>query len=135
MPPYSAFCSSDREINDLNTRSKGNRGEDLACRLLEEKGYDICARNYRCRFGEIDIIAHKENTYIFAEVKSRARSDSGYAEEAVSVQKQRKICAAADHFRMRMQITERSGFRFDVITINRGEVTHYENAFPYAGRF
>lgn len=119
----------------MSTRSKGNRGEDLACSLLEEKDYDICARNYRCRFGEIDIIAHKANTFIFVEVKSRASSDSGYAEEAVPYAKQRRICAAADHFRMRMQISERSGFRFDVICINHGAVTHYENAFPYAGRF
>ncbi|MBR3396954.1 MAG: YraN family protein [Lachnospiraceae bacterium] len=119
----------------MSTRSKGNRGEDLACSLLEEEGYDICARNYRCKFGEIDIIAYKQNTYVFAEVKYRESSDSGYAEEAVSFAKQRKICAAADHFRMRMQITEQSGFRFDVITINHGEVTHYENAFSYVGRF
>lgn len=119
----------------MNTRNIGNRGEDLACGLLEDKGYVICARNYRCKFGEIDIIARRENTFVFVEVKYRKGSGSGYAEEAVPYAKQRKICATADHFRMRMQITERYGFRFDVITINDGEVTHYENAFSYVGRF
>ena len=103
--------------------------------MLEDKGYYICARNYRCRFGEIDIIAHKDNTFVFAEVKLRKSGSSGCAEEAVPFAKQKKICAAADHFRMRFKITEQNGFRFDVITINRGAAAHYENAFQYIGRF
>ena len=119
----------------MNTRSEGNIGEDLACSLLEGKGYDICARNYRCKFGEIDIIAHKDNTFVFVEVKLRKTGRSGFAEEAVPFAKQRKIGAAADHFRMKLGITERSCFRFDVVTINKGEPAHYENAFPYIGHF
>lgn len=123
------------ENDYLNTRSIGNKGEDLACSWLEGKGYDLCARNYRCKLGEIDIIAHKDNTYVFVEVKYRESSRSGYAEEAVPFAKQKKICAAADHFRMVCGITEEHGFRFDVITINHGELAHYENAFPYVGKF
>ena len=70
---------------------------------------------------------------VFTEVKARHLSGSGYAEEAVPFAKQRKICRTADFYRMKKGLTERLGFRFDVIAINHGVLKHYENAFPYCG--
>ncbi len=75
--------------------SKGAAGEVLAARFLREKGYTIVAANYRCRHGEIDIIA-EDGTYIaFVEVKTR-RTGSMYApREAVTVPKQQRLLRAA----------------------------------------
>ena len=117
----------------MNTKTEGNAGEQAACAYLQEQGYEILERNYKCRLGEIDIIAFKDNTVVFTEVKARHLSGSGYAEEAVPFVKQRKICRTADHYRMKQGLTERVGFRFDVIAINHGVLKHYENAFPYCG--
>ena len=49
----------------------GKKGEEAACAYLERKGYVICRRNYRCRYGEIDIIAAKGGELSFVEVKTR----------------------------------------------------------------
>jgi len=50
----------------------GRRGEDLACALLEEQGYEIVARNWRCRRGEIDVVARDAACWVFVEVKPGA---------------------------------------------------------------
>lgn len=103
--------------------------------LLRKKGYIILEKNFRCPFGEIDIIAHKDNTFVFVEVKYRTASVSGYAQEAVSLQKQRTISKAADYYRMIHDLPDGNGFRFDVIAVNGAVIQHFENAFPYRGRF
>ncbi|MBP3436116.1 MAG: YraN family protein [Clostridia bacterium] len=75
--------------------SKGAAGEVLAARYLRDKGYDLLGANYRCRFGEIDIIAADDTYIVFVEVKSRAR-DSYYApREAVTAAKQQRIIKTA----------------------------------------
>ena len=55
----------------------GKKGEDAACTYLERKGYVICRRNYRCRYGEIDIIAAKGGELSFVEVKTRRNLNFG----------------------------------------------------------
>ena len=54
----------------MNTRKKGNIAEDMACEYLKNKGYKIIKRNFYCKFGEIDIIAYKDEVFHFIEVKS-----------------------------------------------------------------
>lgn len=77
---------------------KGNLGEDIAAAALEEQGYAIVTRNYRKRYGEIDIIARKENTLYFVEVKTRKSMDFGNPLESVTPQKQRKIYQVAEAY-------------------------------------
>ncbi len=75
--------------------SKGAAGEVLAARFLREKGYTILASNYRCRLGEIDIIATHKGYIVFTEVKTR-RSNALYTpREAVTATKQRKLLQTA----------------------------------------
>ena len=118
----------------MSTRREGHTKETEAARWLEEQGYTILESNYHCKFGEIDLIAGKESTIVFIEVKYRKSSFSGYAEEAVPFSKQRKICRTADYFRMTYGLSEAYSFRFDVIAITAGRLKHFENAFPYTGR-
>ena len=75
--------------------SKGAAGEVLAARFLREKGYQILTSNYRCRLGEVDIIARDGSYIAFVEVKTR-RSDGMYApREAVTAAKQQRLIRTA----------------------------------------
>lgn len=95
--------------------SKGAAGEVMAARFLRQKGYTILASNYRCRQGEIDIIAEKDGYIVFAEVKTR-RSDALYApREAVTVAKQRRILQTASIYLATHGVTLQP--RFDVIEV------------------
>lgn len=95
--------------------SKGAAGEVLAARFLRDKGYDIQAANFRCRHGEIDIIA-TEGAYIaFIEVKTR-QSDSMYTpREAVTMAKRSRLIRTASYY-----LSDNPGElqpRFDVIEV------------------
>lgn len=95
--------------------SKGAMGEIFAARFLREKGYTICSSNFRCRLGEIDIIASDKNHLVFAEVKTR-REDSRYLpREAVTTTKQRKLLQTAAMYLSRFPTTLQP--RFDVIEV------------------
>ena len=95
--------------------SKGAMGEILAARFLRDKGYNICSSNYRCRMGEIDIIATDKKYLVFAEVKTR-REDSRYLpREAVTISKQRKLLQTAAMYLSRFPSDLQP--RFDVIEV------------------
>lgn len=77
-------------------RRLGQWGEALVARDLAEKGWTILARNYRCRFGELDIVAAREEILAFVEVKVRRGSAFAPARAFVTGEKQRKLRAAAE---------------------------------------
>ena len=78
-----------------NKTRLGPWGEELAARCLERKGFTIVARNFRCRYGEIDIIAKNAEFLVFAEVKLRKSAKFGAAREFVDKRKQEKLSASA----------------------------------------
>jgi len=82
------------------TSKAGKLAEDFAARLLSSKGYKIIDRNFRSRFGEIDIIATKGDCLIFIEVKARWSLKFGRPEEAVTAEKIRKITKTAEYYSM-----------------------------------
>ena len=110
----------------------GKTGEDLACRELERRGYAIIARRYRCRGGELDIIARDGPTLVFVEVKARDGRAFGDAAEAVTWRKQRRIVRLASEYVMRNRFND-SPCRFDVVSIQfddgRPVIEVYQNAF------
>ena len=114
------------------TQIHGNLGENAACKHLKKNGYKILERNYRKRYGEIDIIAQKDDVYIFVEVKTRAETDYGMASEAVTKSKQQKLVRTAQFYIMEHKLD--AAFSFDVIDVyHKGRkvlnVNHIENAF------
>jgi putative endonuclease len=113
----------------------GNFGEDVACRELESRGYDILERRYRQRGGEIDIIARDGRTIVFIEVKAREGRDFGDAVEAVTWWKRRRITRIALDYLARHRLGE-SPCRFDVVSVHfeqdRPVVSVYQNAFDAA---
>jgi putative endonuclease len=117
----------------LTRRSSfGKWGEDKAAEYLTKQGYAIIERNYRCRFGEIDIIAVKEGALTFVEVKTRANLKFGRPAASVTKTKQNKIHSTGFHYLSSCNIKYR-GFYFDVIEVLRmnGEtkLTHLKHCF------
>ena len=101
----------------LQRRWRGRYAEKIAADFLMRQGFVIVARNYRCRLGEIDLIAREGDTLVFVEVRFRSRSDYGNAIESITNMKRRKLIAAALYF-----LQERgdgdSDCRFDVIALS-----------------
>ena len=117
-----------------NTHAVGNRGEDAACRYLEGKGYLILDRNYRAERYEIDIVAQKDDTVIFCEVKTARTKKFGEAVTWVTPEKIRRIAdAAQEYISARFMEEPPCKFRFDVIGIeidgDEARINHIENAF------
>jgi len=104
----------------------GKSGEKKAASFLKKKGFKILEMNYRCRFGEIDIVAKDGDTVVFVEVKTRSTAQFGMGYESVNSRKQEKLTASAQHY-----IAEKgeSPARFDVVSIDGQELTHIINAF------
>lgn len=112
-----------------NKRSIGTAYEEKAVEYLTAKGYLIIKRNFRCRIGEIDIIAKQNDIVVFVEVKYRKTASFGYPEEAVSFSKQKIIRKVAEFFLAGEQLSLDTECRFDVIAILGEEINHIENAF------
>ena len=119
----------------MDSRSRGAWGEDRAAEFLRGRGYVILARNYRCRYGEVDIIASQGGYLAFVEVKLRKSSQYGTPGEAVTCAKQKKLRTTA--LTWLQEHPTRLQPRFDVIEIlaPQGEATaaprinHIINAF------
>ena len=93
----------------------GAWGEDRAAEYLTENGFRIVSRNYRCRMGEIDLIAQKEDILAFAEVKLRKNCRYGEAREFVTAEKQRKLRLAASYYLAGNSRAQNLQPRFDVL--------------------
>lgn len=96
--------------------SIGKLGEDLAAQYLVENGYQILNRNYRCSFGEIDIIAQHNKELVFLEVKTRTSTVFGLPQESVTHSKQKRIKKIALQYLSEEGLKGR-GIRFDVVGV------------------
>ncbi len=76
-------------------KNLGNLGENLAVEAIQQRGWEILARNWRCPLGELDIVARDGNVLIIIEVKTRRGRKAGTPEQAVDVRKQQKLCQLA----------------------------------------
>lgn len=113
-----------------NNRKVGEEREALAVLELEKLGYKILQKNFRCRIGEIDIIALHRGYLVFIEVKYRKNAKTGYAAEAVTWRKQQIISRVADYY-IRTHCNKIPSCRFDVAALDGEQFTIYENAFEY----
>jgi putative endonuclease len=97
----------------------GRAGEEAAVQFLRQHGYRILERNYRCRYGEIDLIARDGRMLAFVEVKTRRSHKYGPAAEAVTVQKQRHLIKASQVYLLQQKKADEF-CRFDVVTVEMG---------------
>ena len=113
----------------MNTRQKGNKGEEKAVEYLLDKGYKIISQNYQSRKGEIDCIAEADDgTLVFIEVKAGLNPGMGHPFHRINRSKQRKIIIMAKMYLKEHSITDKP-CRFDAIAIVNNEVEHLKNAF------
>jgi putative endonuclease len=110
----------------------GKKAEDLATHFLEQKGYEILARNYRYGRAEIDIIVKKDIFLIFVEVKSLTNTKFGNPEINVTKNKVKLVTKAAGNFVYSTNWQQQ--IRFDIISVifkpnQETEITHFEDAF------
>lgn len=94
----------------------GSSGERVAAQLLETHAYRILARNWRCPYGEVDLIAEDGGELVFVEVKTRWGQRLGMPEEAITPRKRRHLLAAAQTY-LAEQGSEQRPYRFDVVAI------------------
>lgn len=113
----------------------GKYGEDLAGKRLKDLGYKIVTTNYKCKLGEIDLIARDGDVLVFVEVKTRRNSSFGQVKDAVNIRKQRQISKAALYYMQSNNITGIKA-RFDVVAVRlideKKEIEIINNAFELA---
>ena len=102
----------------LNGNGKGAWAEDLACTYLCAHGLELLARNYRTRFGEIDMIMRENDWIVFVEVRSRQTVQFVSPEESVNWRKQQRLRVSAHIFLQQLTQGTEPPCRFDVIGIS-----------------
>ena len=132
---------AEEALSGLLARLRGPRsgaeGETLACRHLQDQGYRILARNFRCRSGEIDVVAREGDVTVFVEVKDRRGRSHGEGHESVTLGKRRRVVRAARLYAASYGLSE-GPIRFDVVSIERApggdHIRHDRGAFDADGR-
>ena len=112
------ICGAMAKHNEL-----GRQGEDYAADYLDEQGYKILDRNWMCGHKDLDIVAVKDGTLVFVEVKTRTGTDWGDPEDAVTDKKIRNIVHAADAY-IRYRCLDMD-VRFDIISIILDDTGYY----------
>ncbi len=113
-----------KALQSLGKRALGDSRERQAAAYLQQHGARIKARNYTCRWGEIDLIVEVDNSLCFVEVRHRSQQDFGGAAQSVTPGKQKKLIASAQHYLQRHPRYQQHACRFDVIAIE-GEQLHW----------
>ena len=122
----------DRDV-PLTRREVGARGEELAVDFLKGLGYKIVQRNFRCRQGEIDIIAQQGECLVFVEVRTKKSCDFGTPEESVTFSKRERLISLADIYLQNLDSPPPS-WRIDVVAVELtpddkvSRLEHIENA-------
>src|SRR5436309_15898344 len=133
MKKQVAQASTNTSRKTAARQGLGRTGERLAAEELFRQGYRILEQNFRCSYGEIDLIAEDEYDLIFVEVKTRRGNAFGLPEEAVTLRKQQKIVQVASYYLDLHACSDRS-WRIDVVAVqlSRGgkpeEIRVYQHA-------
>ena len=115
-------------------RDLGSFGEDVAAKYLRKAGYRVVERNFRCKFGEIDLIVERDEYLVFVEVKTRTRNKYSINPLiSITEAKRRRIRLLSQLYSVQNQVYSKQP-RFDVIgvefiTKRDYKVEHIENAF------
>ncbi len=117
------------EHKTANYRARGTYYEGACAAWLERNGYEIITRNFRCRIGEVDLIAKNEGYLVFIEVKFRKNACMGAPYEAVDGRKQMRIRQTARWYMKMKRLPANTPVRFDVMAVSGGDIQLYKNAF------
>jgi putative endonuclease len=109
-------------------RALGASGEEAAALWYRQHGYEVLARNWRCRDGELDLVVRRHRTIVFCEVKTRTTDRFGVPAEAVNYEKRRRLRVLAAKWLEASPVRPRE-IRFDVASVMGGLVEVIEGAF------
>lgn len=114
---------------------QGYQAETLALEYLIKKKLQWLTSNYRCRFGEIDLIMKDHHTLVFIEVRARRSDEFGGALMSITHAKQQKIIKTAEHYLLINKLYDSCSTRFDVVSIQGKErrIDWIQNAFLSLG--
>lgn len=115
----------------MNKRAVGSDYEEKACEFLKTQGFSVLERNFRCRRGEIDIIASEGEYLVFVEVKYRATESQGDPLAAVDFRKQKRISRVALYYLTVKGYPETTPCRFDVVGVDPEGFSLIRNAFDF----
>lgn len=101
----------------IDTKKLGNQIEALVCDYLRRQKLKLIARNYRCRWGEIDLIMHDQAILVFIEVRYRQHCNFGSSLESVNLIKRNKIIKTAEYYLLSHGLSEKMACRFDVVGV------------------
>jgi putative endonuclease len=120
------------EVKDQRVQ-RGASAEASAVELLVDSGYQIVERNFRCKLGELDIVARDAGVLAFVEVRSRSDDEHGSAVEMIGPGKQRRVARVAAYY-LAARSPAFDECRFDVVAITAGEAILLKDAFRLRGR-
>lgn len=131
MPPFLAIFALQTLTYMAKHNILGYEGEDIAAKYLEQKGYAVLDRNWRCGHKDLDLVVTKDNVVVFVEVKTRTGTEWGDPVDAVTDRKIRRIVNSADAYIRFNQIDMDARFDIVSIVVEDGEfkVEHIEQAF------
>ncbi|ADG82872.1 hypothetical protein Tfer_1670 [Thermincola ferriacetica] len=111
----------------------GRKGEELAAEYLQRKGFRIIKQNYRCFFGEIDIVAVDKEYLVFVEVRTKSSAKFGTHAESITSRKIQKIRRVAECFLTCFPEQVNRKMRFDFVGVNlksdKPQIEHYAGVF------
>jgi putative endonuclease len=107
----------------------GAIGEDAAAAWYRARGYEVVARNWRCREGELDLVLRRARTFVFCEVKARTSAAFGAPVEAVTRTKQTRLRHLAAKWLADEAPVRPAEIRFDVVSVLAGQIDVFEGAF------
>lgn len=99
------------------TQRKGNAAEQQACEFLQQQGLKLIERNYRCRFGEIDLILWQQHTIVFVEVRYRRANCLVDGAQSINTTKQLKLLRSANCYLQQHRLGDLTPARIDVIAV------------------
>ena len=97
----------------------GKHAEEQTCKYLQKRGLKLIERNYRCNYGELDMIMQDKDHMVFVEVRARAEQDFLTSLESIDYNKQHKIIKAATFYLQQKQQLDRVFCRFDVVAVKQ----------------
>ena len=115
-------------------QATGKKGEDEAAKYLKKIGMRIICRNYRCKLGELDIVAEDHGVLVFVEVRSRRTKGYGLPQETIGLKKRAQVRKVAQYYLLKENLINRD-CRFDVLAMQldgSGKLTnveYFKNAF------
>jgi len=110
----------------------GNQAEKIAADYLLQQGLKLLETNYRCRFGEIDLVMRDNKTLVFVEVRLRSHSMFGGAAYSINASKQKKLIITAEHYLQQHNAAAKMACRFDAILMDKTSAQNMQwiqNAF------